>query len=271
LFFTWCFFASSNFINSYYLAALAPPIAALCGLGWAEAWHRRELPAVRALVAGTVLAGTAYVVYLLPTGAGVRPWILATTLLLALAALTVAVASLTKHRPRWTVDAAVVLSAGALLAGSAWASATAVAEQLGPFDAPYQPASLAAQARLGAARDAVVAAQLRRFVAHIPPNQSAITQESSADASEPTLQTGREFLPVGGFSGRVPNPTLTQFVDDVRDGKVRSVLAAVSPRTRNPDLLWAIAHCPRLPNQKPDTTLHAGRTYVFFVCSPADA
>jgi 4-amino-4-deoxy-L-arabinose transferase-like glycosyltransferase len=271
LFFTWCFFASSNFINSYYLAALAPAIAALCGLGWAEAWHRRERPAVRALVAGTVLAGTAYAVYLLPARVGVRPWILTTTLLLALATFGVAVASLTTRRPRWTVDAAVVLSAGALLAGSAWASATAVAAQLGPFDSPYQPASLTAQSRAAAAQDAVLAAPLERFVASIPPGQSAITMETSAAVSAPTLQTGREFLPVGGFSGRVPNPTLAQFVDDVRHGTVRSVLAAVSPRTRNPDMLWAIAHCPRLANHPPDTSLEAGRTYVFIVCSPADA
>ena len=49
LFLTWCFFASSNFINSYYLAAFAPPIAALCGMGVAVAWRLRAHAAPRAL------------------------------------------------------------------------------------------------------------------------------------------------------------------------------------------------------------------------------
>jgi 4-amino-4-deoxy-L-arabinose transferase-like glycosyltransferase len=271
LFFTWCFFASSNFINSYYLAALAPPIAALCGLGWAEAWRRRDRPAVRVLVAGTVAAGTAYAVYLVPVDAGVRPWILATTLLLALAALGVAVASLTTRRPGWTVGAAVALSAGALLAGSAWASATTVAAQLGPFDSPYQPAGITAQGHAAAAQEATLAAQLRRYVAHIPPNQSAITTETSAAASSSTLETDREFLPVGGFSGRVPSPTLGQFVEDVRRGTVRTVQVAVSPRTRNPDMLWAMAHCPKLPYRGPDTHVATGRTFASFECAPSDA
>jgi 4-amino-4-deoxy-L-arabinose transferase-like glycosyltransferase len=271
LFFTWCFFASSNFINAYYLAALAPPIAALCGLGWAEAWHRRDRPAVRALVAGTVAAGTAYAVYLLPTSAGVRPFILATTLLLAVAALVVAVASLTRRRPGWTVDAAVVVSAGALLAGAAWASATAVAAQLGPFDSPYQPAGVTAQDRSVAAQEAVLAAQLRRYVAPIPSGESAITMETSAAASASTLETGREFLPVGGFSGRVPNPTLAQFVDDVRRGAVATVLVDVAPRTRNPDMLWVLAHCHKLPYSGPDSVVSKGRTSAFYACLPADA
>ena len=271
LFFTWCFFASSNFINSYYLAALAPPIAALCGLGWAQAWHRRDRPAVRVLLAGTVAAGTTYAVYLLPVDAGVRPWILATTLLLALAALGVAVASQTTRRPGWTADAAVVLSAAALLAGSAWASATTVAARLGPFDSPYQPAAITAQDRVVAAQEATLAAQLRRYVAPIPPNQSAITMETSAAAGASTLETDREFLPVGGFSGRVPSPTLTQFVDDVRRGTVRTVLVAVSPRTRNPDMLWAMAHCPKVPYRGPEAHVTAGRTFAIFVCTPSAA
>ena len=58
LFFTWCFFASSHFLNSYYLAALAPPIAALCGMGLTLAWRRRAERVVRAVLLGTVAAGS---------------------------------------------------------------------------------------------------------------------------------------------------------------------------------------------------------------------
>ena len=270
LFFTWCFFASSHFINSYYLAALVPPIAALCGMGLTVAWRLRARRATRAVLLGTVAAGTTYVLYLLPATAGVRPWVVTTTLLLALAAVAVIAWSLLPSRPHWATGAGVGLSAAALVLGSAWASATVVAAGLGPFDSPYQPAALTARNSTANARSAAVAAGLNRAAARVPPTVSVITSETSSGSSIPILDTGREFLPVGGFSGRVPSPTLAQFVGYVRTGRVSLVLAAVAPRTRNPDMLWAIAHCPPVPYRGPDSRI-AGRTMRFYRCAPADA
>ena len=270
LFFTWCFFASSDFINSYYLAALAPPIAALCGMGLVVAWHRRALRSTRAVVAGTVAAGTAYVLYLLPATAGVHTWVVASTLTLALAAVVMVTWSLFPSRPRWTTGAAVGLSAAALFLGSAWASATVVAAELGPFDSPYQPAALSARNGEIKAQSARVAAGLDRAAARVAATVSVITSETSSGSSVPIFDTGREFLPVGGFIGRVPSPTLAQFVRDVRAGRVVVVLAAVKPVTRNPDMLWAIAHCQSVPTRGADIHI-AGRTMHFFACSRADA
>ncbi len=57
---TFGFFSGIQFLNSYYTAALIPPVAALCALGAATAWHRRRSRAVRgalaALAAATVAA-----------------------------------------------------------------------------------------------------------------------------------------------------------------------------------------------------------------------
>jgi 4-amino-4-deoxy-L-arabinose transferase-like glycosyltransferase len=267
---TWCFFASSDFINSYYLAALAPPIAALCGLGLTVAWRLRARRATRALLLGTVVSGTAYVLYLLPATAGVRPWVVASTLLLALAAAAVTAWSLVSSRPHWVTGAGVGLSAAALFLGSAWASGTVVVAGLGPFDSPYQPASLTARNAAANARSASVAAGLDRAAARVPSTVSVITSETSAGSSVPILDTGREFLPVGGFSGRVPSPTVAQFVGDVRAGRVTVVLAAVAPPTRNPDMRWAIAHCRPVPTRGPDSRI-AGRTMRFYLCAPGDA
>ncbi len=269
LFLTWSFFASSHFINSYYLAALAPPIAALCGMGLALAWRLRARRATRVVVLGTVTAGTAYVLYLLPA-AGVRSWVVASTLALALAAVALTAWSLLRPCPRWAAGAGLGLAACALFLGSAWASATAVASELGPFDSPYQPAALTARNAAADARSAVVAGGLKRAAAGVAPTVSVITSETSSGSSIPILDTGREFLPVGGFTGRVPSPTLPQFIDDVRRGRVAVVLAAVAPRTRNPDMLWAIAHCRPVRYNGPDSHI-AGRTMRFYACSPADA
>ena len=97
---------------------------------------------------------------------------------------------------------------------------------------------------------------------------SVITAETSAQSSVPILATGHEFLPVGGFTGRVPSPTLAQFVADVGAGRVVVVLAAVAPRTRNPDMLWAIAHC---RPQRDRGTKAPSATMRLYACSPADA
>ncbi len=270
LFFTWCFFASSSLINSYYLAALAPPIAALCGMGLTVAWRRRDRRATRAVLLGTVAAGTAYTFSLLPASAGVRLWVTASVIVLALAAVAVTAWSLLPAPWRWAADAAVGLSAAALFVGSGWASATVVAAELGPFDSPYQSAALSAQDRAASAQEAAIAAELQRVAARVPPSVSVITNETSSASSIPILDTGREFLPVGGFSGRVPSPTLAQFVGDVRAGRVAVVLVAVAPRTRNPDMLWVLAHCRSPRDSGPDRDI-GGRTMRVYDCVQADA
>ena len=270
LFFTWCFFASSNFVNSYYLAAFAPPIAALCGLGLTVAWRLRARRATRAVVLGTVAAGAAYALYLLPGAAGVRPWVEASTLALALAAVVVTAWSLLPARPTRAAGAGVALSAAALFVGSAWAAATVVTSGLGPFDSAYQPAALTAQEHAAEVRSAAVSASLNRGAARVAPSVSVVTNETSAASSVPIVDTGREYLPVGGFTGRVPSPTPAQFVAYVRGGRVTLVLAAVAPRTGNPDMLWAIAHCPPLHDRARDDD-SGGRSMRFFLCSPADA
>ena len=152
LFLTWCLFASSESLNAYYLAALAPPIAALCALGLTVAWAERERRSTQVVLAATVAAGTLYTLSLVPADAGVRPLVIGSTVLLALAALGCVGWSLAgRRRVRGPARAAVALSAAALLAGSAWAAGTVVAAGLGPFSAPYQPASVSAGAP-GAAR-----------------------------------------------------------------------------------------------------------------------
>ncbi len=70
---TWSFISSSHFLNGYYLAALAPALAALCGLGFALAWKLRDRTSGRAvIVMATVAVGVTHAVSLVPGSAGVR-------------------------------------------------------------------------------------------------------------------------------------------------------------------------------------------------------
>ena len=44
---TGAFFSVGHYLLPYYVAALMPPMAALCGMGFSLAWHRRDRTVTR--------------------------------------------------------------------------------------------------------------------------------------------------------------------------------------------------------------------------------
>ncbi len=272
LFLTWTFFSSSDFLNSYYLAALIPPLAALFGMGLAMAWRlRQQSRAVPLVTLTTVAVSAAYAVALVPNDAGVRPWVIATTALASLSAIGLLAFSLIRNLSTARIrTAGLGCAAVALLLGPAWASATVVVAGLGPFDSPYQPAALTALIQTENHGALATWPALNRDAARVPSSVSVDTQESSSAVSLATLATGREFLPVGGFTGRVPNPTVPQFIRDVMRHRIERVLVAVRPLTGSPDLRWVAAHCGPAPTSS-GAVHQGGVTYRHFLCEPADA
>jgi 4-amino-4-deoxy-L-arabinose transferase-like glycosyltransferase len=270
---TWAFFADSKFLNGYYLAALAPPMAALCGLGLVLGWRiwraNPESRVVPAVFGATVLGGVAEALSLVPRSAGVWPWVLATTIVLtALATGCVAICLLrTPPTSKWAGRAALGLGAAALLIGAAWASGTAVANRLGPFDSPYQSQALTASEQAGWQHDVATWPALAAHAATVPKGRSIETVQTSAQVSHDVLATGHEYLPVGGFSGQVPSTPLSQFVKDVHEGRINHVLVGVRPLTRNPDLRWVLSHC----NPAPVVATSPRAPVVSYLCVPSDA
>ena len=121
------------------------------------------------------------------------------------------------------------------------ASATLVLRGQGSFDTPFEPAR-----QQDAIRDLFVAvpAQVRLT---IPKLQQArfgapylLAAQSAALASVFIYDTGLEALPIGGFTGAIPSPTLGQLQADIRQGKFHLVLAGA---TGDPRLAWIAAHC----------------------------
>jgi len=270
---TWAFFADSKFLNAYYLAALAPPMAALCGLGLVLGWRiwraNPESRVVPAVFGVTVLGGVAEALSLIPRNAGVWPWVLATTIVLTvLATASLAVCLLrTPPTSKWPVRAALGLGAAALLVGATWASGTAVADRMGPFDSPYQSQALTASEQAGWQHDVATWPALAARAATVPMGRSIETVETSAQVSHEVLATGHEYLPVGGFSGQVPSTPLSQFVKDVQEGRINDVLVGVRPPTRNPDLRWVLNHC----NPAPVAATSSRAPLVSYICVPSDA
>jgi 4-amino-4-deoxy-L-arabinose transferase-like glycosyltransferase len=264
---TWVFFSEGRYLNSYYLAALMPALAALCGLGGAAAWRHRHAAATRLTVLLTVVASTAYGLTLVPAAAGIRSWILASVVIAAALAVGILAASLRRqHASLWTITCGLALSAAALISSSAWASGSVVVAGEGPFDTPYQSSSITNLSQvLPAFNRAQEWPLLVRFADATPPGVAGDVLESSYFSSDDIFATGHEFLPVGGFTGQVPAPPLPQFIHYVATGKVVAAQAAVAPRSHNPDIIWVIDHCTK--QAEGDATFsYQGTTVQRYIC-----
>ena len=258
---TFAFFSGIEFLNSYYTAALIPAVGALCGMGAAAAWHRRRQGTVRAALATVTAATVTAGIALVPGYVGVRPWIVASSVIVGLLAVGILLGSLRAgHDSAWNLSVGPALAAVAMLLGSFWASSIVVAATLSPFDSPYAPAAVNRHTQLAAAGFAREMAALEKFVAPIPPSEAPDVLETSSATGYYIMATGREFLPVGGFSGRVPAPSLAEFERLVAEGRVVRVTVTTGPLTRTPDLRWVAAHCTRTPVSQYDKLEKATKT-----------
>lgn len=154
--------------------------------------------------------------------------------------------------------------AAALIAGSlapAVGSAELVTRREGAFDTPFEPA------RERAAIDALFIQIPAQVALTIPQLEDArngapylLATQTAALASVFIDDSGLEALPIGGFTGTIPAPTLRQLRDDIRTGRFHLVLAAAST---GPRLRWIAAHCMNLGSAT--ATLHN------YYCVPQDA
>jgi hypothetical protein len=60
--------------------------------------------------------------------------------------------------------------------------------------------------------------------------------------------SGEEVLPIGGFTGTGPSPTLAALQDDISAGEFHLVLAFPSA---DPRMVWIATHCRTLPAPGP--------------------
>jgi 4-amino-4-deoxy-L-arabinose transferase-like glycosyltransferase len=241
------FFSASGYPNSYYVAALSPAIGGLCGAGLALMWQRRRQPAARGCLAAALLACVGYGVYLLDGGTAVPGWLAPLAVCLAILS-TGALAFLASgpasgiadrriHDRAGTATALAIVCA-LLLPGVA--SALMAIRGHGPFAAPYQPASASASrasAQQGRLRDEQIVAQISaNYGTPIP-----FATDSSILAAPYILATGREILPIGGFQGGAPAPSLARVQRYISSGELRAFIVPVS--SQDPRILWIHAHC----------------------------
>jgi 4-amino-4-deoxy-L-arabinose transferase-like glycosyltransferase len=267
---TGVFFSWGQYLNSYYLAALIPAMGALCGMGASMAWRYREGAITRTVVAVTVVASTGYGLYLLPQHVGIRLIVIISTLVIGVPALAFLLLPLWRRRTTTrTISVGLGLSAITLLISSLWASGSVLASGQGPFDTPYEPNQVTFFTQTQPGRLRAQWPEEVAFANTFPDNSAVDVFEGSANAGYQIMVTGHEFLPVGGFTGQAPAPTIRQFENYVELGRVTRAAVAVLPLSSNPVMLWITAHCAKQLFGA-TTFEQSGALYQRFVCSPGD-
>jgi 4-amino-4-deoxy-L-arabinose transferase-like glycosyltransferase len=253
--------------HSYYAAGLSPPIAAVLGAGIASLWQSRTkvraVAARRGGLAAVIVAGTvAYGVWLTQSsGANAPGWLWPLAVSLGVVAVVLLLASAVAWPHRTILAAALIAGMTAILAIPASGSAQIVAKQRGFGDTPFESAKEAATnaALLGSSSKG-----LGSFIPTLEKLQMGspylMAVYTSAVASEFISATGKEVLPIGGFSGTIPEPTITQLEGMIRAGKFH--LALLIGGGHDPRLNWIASHCRHIGQ---------GGTTGLFLCTPNDA
>ena len=237
-------FSIGSSLNSYYVAALSPAVAGLLATGAALAWEHRRSVLVGAISVAVVAVTAGYDVALVPgSGVGVGPWI--APLAWALAVVTVVGVVYSWRRPAGHfVAAAAAGVACSLMVLPTIASVTFAANGLGAFDTPFEPAatSIAVQSLLGTAGTEGDLANLEYAQNGAP---YLMATDSSALAAPFIYESGLEVLPIGGYTGAFPSPTLKRLRALIQDGKFHLVLAP--PNSHDPRIDWIATNCNKLP------------------------
>ena len=236
------FFSVGTYLNSYYVAALVPAIAALCGVGLAACGPRPWSARTRLIVAATVLGCVGYGAYLM-SGTASGPVELTVVALVAAAA---AIAQLLLRASGKAGHLTAIAFAGAaVLLLPAASSLTSVVQGLGPFDTPFESSKIAHNNQLLAAAAPNITKTVQQLELRTPPGDALLGTDTSGLAQNFILYSGQEVLPIGGFLGNVPAPTLPALQADISRGYVRVFVLPVSPSGTDPRVLWIESHCTR--------------------------
>ena len=122
------------------------------------------------------------------------------------------------------------------------ASVLMVTRGLGPFAAPFEPAS-ATESRAAAKRTLALSARIVELVGESYPSPIAFAIDTSNLAAPYILATGSEILPIGGFEGGIPAPSLARLQQYIAAGELRAVF--VPDKAKDSRLQWIYAHCKR--------------------------
>jgi 4-amino-4-deoxy-L-arabinose transferase-like glycosyltransferase len=201
--------------HSYYTVELAPAVAALTALGSTLLWRRHTRATLGVLAAGSLVT-TAWAVSLVDRRLAPDGLVASVLLLCGLVGVPLLAAGGTVDRSIARMGAALLLAA-ALIGPATWSVATAEvphtgsAVRAGPATAPPP----AARSGRGSVPPALVRA-LQRDTDDWTWTAATVGRR----AADLQLSAGAPVMPIGGYFGRDPAPTLAQFEADVRAHRI---------------------------------------------------
>ncbi len=258
-------FSFSSAINTYYTAALSPAIAGLLGSGLWLAWAQRESMTARLAMAATIMATAGYAVWLLPAaGTGMPGWLKPVVVCLGAGSALAFVVSRWLSGRRELVIAAFIVAGMAAAIVPAVACESIVANRLGPFDTPFQPQVVTTYIRVffGGNGSVVNTLPTLEHVRNGAPYLMAT--ETSALAAPFIYYSGLEVLPVGGFTGTIPEPSLRAVENMIHKSDFHLVLQ--SPTTTDPTLVWISRHCLHVGNRTAPSSTGPGLRLAVYYC-----
>jgi 4-amino-4-deoxy-L-arabinose transferase-like glycosyltransferase len=235
-------FSAATDINSYYTAALSPAVAGLLSVGLVLAWQHRQRAWSWLALGAAVLATAGYAAWLLPaSGSGLPGWLRTVAIGVAAAAVCCVAAAAWRRRAAALAAVALTLATAAAVIVPAAASAAVVGTGLGPFQTPFESARETADITTFLSSGFQIngsLAALERANAAFP---YLMATQTAVLAAPFIWASGREVLPIGGFTGTIPEPTLATLQNLIRTGFVATFLQ--SPTTTDPRLVWIARHC----------------------------
>jgi 4-amino-4-deoxy-L-arabinose transferase-like glycosyltransferase len=260
-------FSDVFILHSYYTAALSPPIAAILGAGIAGLWTRRTAMRAKTMrnavgAAALIVAGTVgYGIWLIRSSGAAPPrWLWPLAAGIGTVAVVLLMVSLVAASRRKVLGAALVACLAAGLVLPATASSFLVSRQWGIGDTPFEPASVAVQNHVLLASSAGLGGILPMLEKLQGGSPYVMAVYTSAVAAGFISASGKEILPIGGFTGTIPEPTLAQLEGMIRTGMFHLALLIGG---HDPRLTWIASHCQHLGP--------GGGTSGLFICNPNDA
>jgi 4-amino-4-deoxy-L-arabinose transferase-like glycosyltransferase len=223
--------------HTYYTVELAPAVAALTALGATLLWRRHTSATLGVLAAGSLLT-TAWAVSLVDRRMGPDGLVSSVLLLCTLIGLPVLAAGGTVDRAIARMGAALLLVA-ALVGPATWSVATA--------EAPHTGSTVRAGPGNGALPAVPVPAALVGALRRDSDDWTWSAATVGRRAADLQLATGTPVLPIGGFFGRDPAPTLDQFQADVGAHRIHWYVPGMVGRGSAVRIdRWVRAHAPRV-------------------------
>lgn len=242
---TMAVFSEINIPHTAYMATLAPPLVALSGFGIHEFWRAYRRGGVAAWTLPTVIAVQAgWTVYLARDYTSFVPWLTPTVIVAGAGAVFGLVVGLLARRApdrfpltrfghrarlRLAVTALVAGVAAMVLMPTAWSLSVLDSRDDGSaFDATAGPSA----AGFGLSATATLTAEQTELLTYLDAHRGSaryVMATTSWNTAAPYIEaTGQKVLPMGGFSGTVPEPTLAAFKQLVQSGQVKFVMVATS-------------------------------------------